>query len=146
MPTLCFSDDFTAKQRKTLTTTFRQNCRDLGLADFDATVQIRKQRLGADGPEGCVCHLADDCFVVVLNAAKTIRSWIFTIGHELVHVRQYRTGQLRDDKRTGGTFWKSIFVPEIFCNSRAYYSKLPWEIEAHSLQDDLFERAMEALP
>lgn len=141
MPTLCFSEVFTAKEKTILTKTFKQNCRDLGLTDFDATIQVRKARLES---AGCMTFI-HDCFLVILNSAGTLSDWIFTLGHELVHVRQYRTGQLRDDRETGGTYWGTTHVPALYCNSRKYYHMLPWEIEAHSLDGKLFENARRVL-
>lgn len=143
MPTLCFSDDFTTAQRITLTKTFKQNCSDLGIADYDATVQVRRVSL-PEHCEGAVRRLPD-CYMIILNTAKSIRDWAFTLGHELVHVRQYRTGQLRDDDETGDTYWENTLVPSLYCNSQQYYHLLPWEIEAHDIQENLFERAMKAL-
>jgi hypothetical protein len=143
MPTICFSEDFTAEQRTILTKTFRQNCRDLGITDFDATIQLRK----LDMPEtsrGAMCRVSDDFFLMVLNTAGSIRDAIFTLGHELVHVRQYRTGQLRDTD-DGSTYWGKTLVPAIYCQSQEYYYRLPWEVEAHGLQGNLFESAMQAL-
>jgi hypothetical protein len=142
MPTICFSDDFTTKQKIILTKTFRQNCSDLGLTDFDATIQLHKQKMES---AGAMCRVGKDYFLMVFDATEGLVDAIFTLGHELVHVRQYRTGQLRDDDETGGTYWGKTFVPAVRCNSRKYYSTLPWEIEAHNLDGNLFERAMKRL-
>jgi hypothetical protein len=142
MPTICFSDDFTTKQKTILTKTFRQNCSDLGLTDFDATIQLRKQKMDS---AGAMCRVDKDYFLMVFDAAEGLADAIFTLGHELVHVRQYRTGQLRDDNETGGTYWGKTLVPALYCNSRKYYHTLPWEIEAHDLQENLFKRAMNRL-
>jgi hypothetical protein len=145
MPTLCFSNDFTAKQKTILTKTFKQNCRDLGLTDFDATIQMRALPLGHPDRAGFMTRLADDCYTVVVNANCGLRDWIFTLGHEAVHVRQYRTGQLRDDLDGGGTYWGDRLVPRLYCQAQENYHKLPWEIEAHGLHDKLMESAMEVL-
>ncbi len=145
MPTICFSGDFTAAQRTTLTKTFKQNCRDLGLTDFDASIQMRMADLGHPDRAGFMTRLDDDCFAVVVNGNCDIHDWVFTLGHEAVHVRQYRTGRLRDDLEGGGTYWGDQLVPRLFCQARENYHKLPWEIEAHGLHDQLLTSALEAL-
>jgi hypothetical protein len=59
--------------------------------------------------------------------------FIKTVIHELIHVKQYVTGQLSDKVgRASGVIWKGID------HSKTTYSRQPWEREAYRLQEKLF--------
>jgi hypothetical protein len=141
MPTICFSDDFTSKQKLMLTRTFRQNCKDLGIADYDATIQVRKF---TKAPEfkAAILHMGENSFGVLLNTRNDARDSILSLGHEMVHVKQYRNGELRDDHKRGGAYWNDQYIPAVYCRSEQFYNSLPWEIEAHGIQQTLYESAM----
>ena len=51
-----------------------------------------------------------------------------TLAHELIHARQFFSGQLSSDL----TAWKDVDY------SKADYEDQPWEIEAHKYEDQLF--------
>ena len=51
-----------------------------------------------------------------------------TLAHELIHARQFFSGQLSSDL----TAWKDVDYSE------ADYEDQPWEIEAHKYEDQLF--------
>lgn len=58
------------------------------------------------------------------------------IAHEMVHVKQYATGELRDMIKCDHTRWqKQTFVME----DHDYWD-LPWEIEAHGREAGLYTR------
>jgi hypothetical protein len=56
-----------------------------------------------------------------------------TLAHELIHARQFFSGELSSDL----TAWKGRDY------SKAKYEEQPWEIEAHKYEDKLF---MESFP
>lgn len=59
-----------------------------------------------------------------------------TIIHEMVHVKQYVTGALEQSHEDGTgprMFWKTLDMTEV------PYQERPWEIEAHKLEDRLYE-------
>ena len=59
-----------------------------------------------------------------------------TIIHEMVHVKQYVTGvleQSHEDDTGPRMYWKTLDMTEVS------YQDRPWEIEAHKLEDQLYE-------
>jgi hypothetical protein len=76
-------------------------------------------------------------FTIELNSAASISDFIKTIFHEMVHLKQYAAGHLKDYIRGGlKTFWKK----EDFTESE--YENSPWEIEAYTLQEELYDKFM----
>ena len=67
-------------------------------------------------------------FVLEIKSDQSESEILRTIAHEMVHVRQYATGQLNEDM----TMWCGKKVP-----SNLSYDKQPWEIEAFSVGDIL---------
>ncbi len=143
MPTLCFSKDFDASERRILTKTFKVNCADLKIDKHDITVALRKISRPDSHWLGSVINAAKDHFLVLANTQNVLSQSIFMLGHECVHIKQHRTGQLRTAKE--GSFWNKDFYHNTYCNSKLFYERLPWEIEAHARQDKLFENALRVL-
>lgn len=56
---------------------------------------------------------------------------MFSLSHEMVHVKQYFRGELANDKN-GKWVWKKEIAEEY------KYEDQPWEKEATSLENDLF--------
>ena len=77
-------------------------------------------------------------FGIVLNREQSVRSFIHTIMHEMVHVKQYVQNEL-----------KEVYAPtrRIVWMGQEYsddvYSDAPWEIEARMEEDYLFEVYMD---
>lgn len=69
-------------------------------------------------------------FYVDIKSDLTLKSATRVLFHELVHVRQYATNKLRDVK--GKTMWLKED------HSDTEYVDQPWEIEASTLEDELF--------
>lgn len=60
----------------------------------------------------------------------------YTIMHEMVHVKQYLRGELRESfKPFHRRYWKGEEVPE-----EVGYAELPWEEEAARMEVELFEK------
>lgn len=76
-------------------------------------------------------------FTIELNSASCISDFIKTIFHEMVHLKQYASGHLKDYVRGGSkTFWKKQDFTE------TEYEKAPWEVEAYELQEVLYQKFM----
>ena len=146
MPTLRFHDRFDATERRILTRTFRQNCRDLGITNRDASIDVRKVKLNRKHSLGAITHPAPGLFIMILNRENDLMRSIFALGHEMVHFDQHTRGDMRDDPVTQTTFWKGEAFPAWLTRSPEHYERLPWEIEAHAKQDALMDNAMRCLP
>lgn len=73
-------------------------------------------------------------FFVRLDCTVPLEVMLVTLCHEAVHVRQYATGQLLDYSTK----------PRIRFRNKQYgvdlhYDRQPWEIEAHRLQQPLYD-------
>lgn len=140
--TILFSDEFTPNEKAVLRTSFKANIESLGIGLEDFTVLFQKGAIGKTAL-GKMSEIGSKLFNFTLNITNSMIDSIFATGHELVHVRQYLHGQLRD--QNNGVYWNNKYVPAMYCNSPVYYKVLPWEVEAHGLQDALFDKAMAAL-
>ena len=61
-----------------------------------------------------------------------------TIAHEMVHVKQWATGEMKELVRQN----KTRFKGELFGNTEYWFR--PWEIEAHGIEKGLFVKWAEA--
>ena len=73
-------------------------------------------------------------FEILLNPNISRNNQIRTIAHEMVHVYQFSRGLLR---QTNGENYKwmgrKIYIGDI------EYSKIPWEIQAFVMEDELYK-------
>lgn len=76
-------------------------------------------------------------FVVRLDATMPMRDFLETACHELVHVKQWATNQMRDyNAQEDITRYNSKKID----TNKIDYWDLPWEIEAHGRETGLFVR------
>jgi len=77
-------------------------------------------------------------FTIRLDSSNPLASLIETLGHEMVHVKQYALGELKDT-----SLESVIWLGEDYnCNDIHYYD-WPWEIEAAGRETGLYVRYME---
>jgi hypothetical protein len=96
-----------------------------------------KKHLGRDdGCDGLCFPLSNTKpreFEVDIDKDLPLMHFIKTVIHELIHVKQYVTGQLSDKVgRASRVIWKGRD------HSKTTYSRQPWEREAYRLQEKLF--------
>lgn len=75
------------------------------------------------------------CFLIELLYDKDITVTVSKLAHELVHVKQYITGELKHGKNNI-TLWKGEKYDEKITD----YWDLPWEIEAYGREVGLYTR------
>lgn len=75
-------------------------------------------------------------FVITLKNMR-IKEVLKTLAHEMVHVKQYARGELKDC--VGATRWKDRHYPLKSRATREQYWFQPWEIEAYGMEVGLFE-------
>ena len=61
---------------------------------------------------------------------------IQTLAHEMVHVKQWARGELKDFAGYKKARWKKTMID---CE-KTKYDDLPWEIEAHKLEKILYDK------
>jgi hypothetical protein len=72
-------------------------------------------------------------FIIEVNKTMNISMIVRTVLHEMVHVRQFARGQLDTTVNPKGIRWKSAHVND----DTVDYMDLPWEKEAHKLEEKL---------
>lgn len=78
---------------------------------------------------------------LMINPSQSQRSALLTLAHEMVHVKQYVTGQMKDSpKGINYTIWQNKLV-EI---SKYNYYDLPWEVDAMGREYGLYRRWIES--
>ena len=90
-------------------------------------LEINLTRMGSDSNCGYCCHLEDNEFEIEVKRGLRLRSLLTTVAHELVHVKQYITGELTQDSDKNISYWDR-----------------PSEIEAHGRETGLFIQWAEA--
>ena len=93
---------------------------------LEITVNI--QKLTGEAVGWCMMEDTNRQFTLEISNELTLRDFITTVCHEMVHVKQYARNEMNGD----GIRWKKGKVKE----GTGYYD-LPWEKEAYRLQDKL---------
>ena len=106
----------------------------LGIENIDFTLTIKRGKLGANALGLCSYSPENDEYEVELE-----RRWydgnpdIYELlAHEMVHIKQYVTGEMEDRYTNDGqdvdTYWQGEIYPD------TNYLDAPWEIEAYGKQ------------
>lgn len=85
-------------------------------------------------------HLARD-FTITINRNLSKRQTLIALAHEMVHVKQYAKGELKDYIKVN----KSKWMGEIIDPEEVDYWEQPWEIEAHGREFGLYKKFIESL-
>lgn len=99
-----------------------------------------KKKLDDDSDGYCFDHGKDGKyhdFEIEVAKGKSVRETLMTVAHEMVHLKQFVMGELKDGMVPATTtMWKGRLVNEIKTN----YWDLPWEIEAFGREKGLYHR------
>jgi hypothetical protein len=79
-------------------------------------------------------HYRSKNFIITLNKNLSKRQMLLAIAHEMVHVKQYAKGELKDYLRVNKSKWKG----EVIDPQEVDYWDQPWEIEAHGKEKNLY--------
>ena len=93
------------------------------MTSLNIDVNLKKLKEGEFG----FCEIQDDNrnFTIEVNKNVSIKDFVSTIIHEMVHVKQYA----RNEMNGYDMQWKSKIIPEYTA-----YMDLPWEKEAYRLE------------
>lgn len=97
----------------------------------DATIRIKFTKT----PDGIEAECEGDLTDVFIDVNETMPflKMLRALSHELIHARQFLSGELSEDM----TVWKEDGVDY----SETEYEDQPWEIEAHEFEDILFMKS-----
>lgn len=104
---------------------------------LEISVIIKKIKDDAVGY--CLMGDTNKEFEIEVAKGQSLREFVTTITHEMVHVKQYYRKEMKDTKTPDGHYrWKGGIV-----DGETPYNDLPWEIEAYDLQDKLADEIWE---
>lgn len=108
---------------------------------LDLTI-IFKKKLD-ENMEG-YCHFKEidkgiKYFEIELKRSTSMDDNLITLAHEMVHLKQYAMGELKDSASKSGCIWQKKSVNE----KKTDYWDLPWEIEAFGREKGLYYRFCE---
>lgn len=72
-------------------------------------------------------------FTITIDPNLGKRNMLLAIAHEMVHVKQYAKGELKDMRAN-----KVKFRNEVIESNEMDYWDMPWEIEAHGREKGLY--------
>ena len=93
---------------------------------FNLLVFANKEIRNVHNAHGMAIPLVKGCFALGLDPRMKFERLVETLAHEMVHIKQFVTGQIEQKGRS--TYWKGKRV----IKSRVNYYELPWEIDAWS--------------
>lgn len=73
-------------------------------------------------------------FVITIDPNLSKRMMLLVLAHEMVHVKQYARGELKDLLRSN----KVKFLGEVYDDELMSYWSHPWEKEARLLEKELY--------
>ena len=98
-------------------------------------IDVNIKKLTGDAVGWCLMGDTHKEFEIDVSKDLTLKDFITTICHEMVHVKQY----YRKETDGYGKVWKKKSIPE----NTGYYD-LPWEKEAYRMQDKLAQLVWDA--
>lgn len=99
---------------------------------LEIEVRIKKFK-EADAVGYCLMGDSNKEFEIEVAKGQTLKEFVTTLTHEMVHVKQYYRKEMKDTKTPDGHYlWKKNII-----DGETLYKDLPWEIEAYDLQDKL---------
>lgn len=107
-------------QRDYVTSIAEYVCEKFGI---EPMVEINLREMRGDSNYGYCCDLEDGEYEIEVKRGLPLRTLLTTVAHEMVHVKQYETGQLTQTNEINIDYWDR-----------------PSEIEAHGRETGLFIR------
>jgi hypothetical protein len=110
------------------------------------SIEILFDKALIDTNEYAYCDWQDDSyrakeFVIGIDPNLGKRNMLLALAHEMVHVKQYAKGEMKDYARVN----KIKFRGQIIEDNTMDYWDLPWEIEAHGRERGLYYRFIESI-
>jgi hypothetical protein len=99
-------------------------------------IEVTLKNMDGDDAVG-YCNMGDNNREFEIECSKnlTLKDFVTTLCHEMVHVKQYARNEMSD----AGYRWKKKHI-----NDKTPYFDLPWEKEAYKMQDKLAKKVWDA--
>jgi hypothetical protein len=148
MGTINFDKSFSDHEKRILTKAFKHAHTKLGSDDRDFRVDVERSIISLDpGKYGAVGEPKPGHFIVKLNEVGfNLFDATSCMIHECTHVHQHLVGDLVDDTKEGGRFWKGDYIPQGIAENKLFYKYLPYEREAWKFQAAEHRPFVEGLP
>ena len=88
------------------------------------------------GYRGLANQVSKNLFQIKLDASLKPQNLIRCLAHEMIHVQQWLSGQMKD---MYGQSFKVQWGKRMYRPEKLAYSKHPWEIQAHKLEKVLYK-------
>ena len=118
---------------------FFRNELKLNNSKWKLDVYTKRRLSKTDDCRGMVTKVGPQDLVMILDSGLDLERFVLTIAHEMVHVKQFARGQLKDIKgRTQVRYWMGKKVNKTYFNQ-------PWELEAFSKERVLANKIFQIL-
>lgn len=78
-------------------------------------------------------------FTITVDSGLSRRKLLLSLAHEVVHIKQYATGQLRYFLRGPNCKW----MGKAYDDTAVAYDELPWEVEAWNYEHRLYREFLD---
>lgn len=107
-------------------------------------ITLRFKEFNKKSNEYGFCEWDDDnhrCreFTITLDKNLSRKQLLLALAHEMVHVKQYAKGELKDYIKVNKSKWKGKIIDPIEVD----YWEHPWEIEAHGRETGLYYKFLD---
>lgn len=79
-------------------------------------------------------------FTITINPKLGKRNMLLVLAHEMVHVKQYAKGEMKDYIRMNKVKWKG----KVYNEDEIDYWEHPWEIDAHGREKGLYYKFLDS--
>lgn len=98
-----------------------------------------KRGLKKEGHMGLCAKTGDREITVAVDGALPLPNILYTLAHEMVHVKQYCRGQYRSEPSRNGRFRRYWLGKQVI----AKYEDRPWELEAFKREGILVSQLLD---
>jgi hypothetical protein len=109
------------------------------VSDLFITIKLKRNLLNKEDVKAdCLLDEDEDdykSFEIRIDSLMNMPGVLRSLAHEMVHVSQYYSGKMKD-RGISGVVWKG----QAMSLTIAHYYDLPWEVEAYSMEEGLYER------
>jgi len=105
---------------------------------FKLDVYTKYNMSAEEGCRGSVTLVGPKYLIMLIDSKLDMERLVLTIAHEMVHVKQYARGQIKEIRGRKTKYWMGKKV-------RKGYFEQPWEIEAFSKERILANKIFEII-
>ena len=103
---------------------------------INLTIVFNEELIGKDLYGSCEQQDEYRNYTININPNLGKRNTLIVLAHEIVHLKQYAKGELKDCSKVKSVRWKG----KLYCEENVNYWDQPWEIEAYGRERGLYLR------